>query len=481
MKNNKVHLITYPDSLGNNLDDLNKVLDKYFQDTFYGIHILPPYPSSGDRGFAPIDYFSIDEVFGNWDDIKKLGRKYNIMLDLMVNHISRLSAQFKDYQQYGDRSQYSDFFIKVLDFWGNTPNNDDLNKIFLRRPLPYSNYNIDGEYIDIWTTFGKENHSEQVDININSLSVRQFFRDILKNFARYNVSAVRLDALAYVVKKKDTSCFFVEPNIYEFTDWMIDTASDFNLELLPEVHSEFKYQKKLSDRGYWIYDFILPYTVLDAIINQKSDYIIDYLNNRPSKQITMLDCHDGIPIIPDMNGYFDIARARNVVAQCKKNSGNFSRIMADEHKINGFDVHQINITYYEALSQNDDAYFLARAIQLFTPGIPQVYYVGLLAGLNDHDFAESTGDGRYVNRHNFTIDEIQSALEMDIVKRQTALIHLRNQHKAFDGEFVCKDLGNESFKICYTKDDSYARLYVDLKASKAKIVYTNLDNKEIVF
>jgi hypothetical protein len=28
---------------------------------------------------------------------------------------------------------------------------------------------------------------------------------------------------------------------------------------------------------------------------------------------------------------------------------------------------------------------MARAIQFFTPGLPMVYYVGLLAGRNDHE------------------------------------------------------------------------------------------------
>jgi len=36
---------------------------------------------------------------------------------------------------------------------------------------------------------------------------------------------------------------------------------------------------------------------------------------------------------------------------------------------------------------------------MFAPGIPQVYYVGLLAGENDIALVESTKNGRDINRH----------------------------------------------------------------------------------
>ena len=43
-------------------------------------------------------------------------------------------------------------------------------------------------------------------------------------------------------------------------------------------------------------------------------------------------------------------------------------------------VYQINCSYYSAVGEDDDSYLLSRAIQFFTPGVPQVYYMGLLAG-----------------------------------------------------------------------------------------------------
>ena len=69
---NRIMLITYPDSLGNNLKDLERILGKYFKGTIGGVHILPFFPSSGDRGFAPMEYTDVDPAFGDWSDIEKL-------------------------------------------------------------------------------------------------------------------------------------------------------------------------------------------------------------------------------------------------------------------------------------------------------------------------------------------------------------------------------------------------------------------------
>ena len=111
---NKVQLITYPDSLGGDLKTLDKVLTKYFPNTFKGgIHILPPFPSSGDRGFAPLTYLEIEPQFGTWEDIRKIGENHDVLLDLMVNHISKNSVFFQDFLRNGKSSQYADLFITL--------------------------------------------------------------------------------------------------------------------------------------------------------------------------------------------------------------------------------------------------------------------------------------------------------------------------------------------------------------------------------
>src|SRR4030042_2272129 len=241
--NNQVQLITYPDSLGGDLKSLNSVLETYFPNLFKGgIHILPPFPSSGDRGFAPLTYLEIEPQFGTWEDIRRIGEKHDILLDLMVNHISAKSSFFQDFQKKGRKSEYADLFITVDKVWpdGNPPQ-EEIEKIFLRRMEPFSNFIIEetGKAERIWTTFGKVTPSDQIDMDMNSGIARQLLIEIMTNFSKNKVKIVRLDAVGYVIKKRGTTCFFVEPEIYQFLGWISELAGSLDIKLLPEVHADF--------------------------------------------------------------------------------------------------------------------------------------------------------------------------------------------------------------------------------------------------
>jgi sucrose phosphorylase len=482
MVKNKVQLITYPNSLGGDLKSLYEILEKHFPEIFKGgIHILPPFPSSGDRGFAPLTYLEIEEKFGTWADIRQLADKYDLLLDLMVNHISAKSIYFQDFLKKGRQSQYADLFLTVDKIWqsGNIPPHD-FEKIFLRRTKPYSDFKIQstGNSERVWTTFGKTTPSEQIDLDVNSAATRELFSRFLSNFSQNGIKIVRLDAIGYIIKKPGTSFFFVEPEIYTFLNWITELASSLNLVLLPEVHAHHTTQAKLVQQGHWIYDFILPYRILEALILKNSTKLIDYLKNRPSKSFTMLDCHDGVPIKPDLNDLYDSTDARTVVDTCLERGGNLSLIYAPKHRdADGFDVHQIRGSYYSLLNEDDNAYLAARAIQFFAPGVPQVYYVGLLAGKNDADSAKKSGEGRDINRHNFTRSEIEQALSRDVVQRLLALIRFRNEHPAFDGGIHVFDTGEKEIQLVRKYGAASCSLHIDLNTMQTVINYTDTDGK----
>jgi sucrose phosphorylase len=483
---NKVQLITYPDSLGGDLEKLGQVLDQYFPNTFEGgIHILPPFPSSGDRGFAPLTYLEIDPRFGTWEDIRTIGEKYPVLLDLIINHISSKSSYFQDYLQHGCNSSYADLFIPIEKYWpGKNPPREDLDKIFLRRHNPFSDYLVQetGELKTLWTTFGKTSPSEQVDIDVESKVARGLLIECLSNFRKNNVKIVRLDAVGYVIKKIGTSCFFVEPEIYQFLDWLKSIADSLEIELLPELHADYSSQLRLSDKGYWIYDFILPYMVLDALLFKNSENLKKYIAVRPHKQFTMLDCHDGIPVKPDLNGLFEVESAKNLVQTCLERGGNLSRIFSPNFKDqDGFDVHQIRGTYYSMLGSDDDAYLTARALQFFVPGIPQVYYVGLLAGKNDEVDPARTIDGREINRHNYSLQEIDQEVERPVVKKIIKLIRFRNSHPAFNGTFYLNNCSDHEISLGWNDKSYFAKLNIDLLSNKFEIEYNDsLSGKEKV-
>jgi len=484
-KKNKVQLITYPDSLGGNLANLQLVLEKYFADLFVGgIHILPPFPSSGDRGFAPLTYLEIDPGFGSWDEIRRIGEKYPIMLDLMVNHISAKSTYFQDFIENGRDSAHSDLFITLDKIWSDgQPVAEDIEKMFLRRKEPFSEFLIKktGKTERVWTTFGKTTPSEQIDLDVHSPGTRALFLSFFENFSLNNVKIVRLDAVGYVIKKLGTSCFFVKPEIYEFLTWISGVAKSLGIELLPEIHAEHSIQFDLAKKGYWIYDFILPYTVLDAFVNHTGKRLKAYLKIRPHNQFTMLDCHDGVPIKPDMDGLYQSEDAKKVVETCLSRGGNLSLIVSPKHKdADGFDVHQIRGTIYSLMDCDDDACLAARAIQLFVPGIPQIYYVGLLAGKNDQEAVALTGEGRELNRHNYTLEEIDEEVRRPVVRKLLRLIQLRNTHPAFDGAFKINDCSDHEISLTWINGENQANLSVDLVKGVSTISVSDANSGRIV-
>ena len=475
---NKVQLITYPDSMGGDLRSLADTLDEHFPGCFPGgIHILPPFPSSGDRGFAPLTYDEIAPRFGTWEDVRRLGQSHDLMLDLMVNHISSRSPYFLDFLARGRDSEWADLFVTLDKVWPDgVPVQADLDRIFLRRPQPWSTFRVGKSPtpLRVWTTFGKTDPSEQIDMDWRSPKFRSLIEQFFERFSSNGVRIVRLDAVGYLAKRAGTSCFWVQPETDEILAWLEALAGRYGMAILPEVHAREEIQLGLARRGSWIYDFILPYRILEALILRSPVRLATYLAARPVRQFTMLDCHDGVPVKPDLDGLYDGAEVRRVVETCLTRGGNLSLIVSREHQDqDGFDTHQIRGTYYSLLDRDDDAYIAARAIQLFAPGIPQIYYVGLLAGENDQQAAALTGDGRDVNRHNFDRDEIRAAKGRSVVQRLERLIRLRNAHAAFDGTFHVAVATEDRLRLSWATRAETCALDLDFRSMRPRVEMTD--------
>ncbi|MOA12171.1 Sucrose phosphorylase [compost metagenome] len=218
----------------------------------------------------------------------------------------------------------------------------------------------------------------------------------------------------------------------------------------------------------------MPYRILETLVSKSGESLKQYLKTRPHKQFTMLDCHDGIPIKPDLDDLIDTKEARQLVDTCLERGANLSLILSDEHKSeDGFDVHQIRCSYYSVLNCDDDAYLAARALQFFTPGVPQVYYVGLLAGENDLKNVKKTGEGREINRHNFSLEEIEQSLEKKVVQRLLKLIRFRNEYEAFNGEFRILDSAADEVRLSWQNDKTQCTLFVDLESNHSAIDYVD--------
>jgi hypothetical protein len=167
-----------------------------------------------------------------------------------------------------------------------------------------------------------------------------------------------------------------------------------------------------------------------------------------------------------------------VVDACLARGANLSRILSAHPVEAGLDAHQINCTYYSALGSDADLYLAARAIQFFAPGVPQVYYVGLLAGENDQASVQATGEGRSINRHNYSMAEVDEALQKPVVRRLLRLIRFRNDYPAFDGDFQVLDATERQVRLAWQKGDRTCRLEVDLSAGQATVWYLDDTGRE---
>ena len=130
------------------------------------------------------------------------------------------------------------------------------------------------------------------------------------------------------------------------------------------------------------------------------------------------------------------------------------------------EIYQVNATYYSALGESDEKMLLARAIQMFMPGKPQIWYLDLFAGKNDHEAVQRAGESGHkeINRTNLSVDQIAEGLKKDVVQKQLALIRMRNTHKAFsEGAEVTISGEESSLEIRWEYDGAYAELHVNFE------------------
>jgi len=482
MKNN-VQLITYVDRLtGSGIQALDKILHEQLSGLFSGVHLLPfYYPIDGsDAGFDPIDHTQVDSRLGNWQNVKTLGESHELMADLIVNHMSAQSKEFIDVLDKGSDSPFWQLFLTKEKVFPLGINDEQQAKIY--RPRPGSCFTKfllpNNQSADFWTTFT----DNQIDIDVTSNVGQAYLTRILETFSENNITIIRLDAAGYAIKKAGTSCFMLEET-FEFIDQLTKKANALGIETLVEIHSYYQTQIEIAKRVDQVYDFALPPLTLHSIFSQDFTALVKWLNISPRNCITVLDTHDGIGIIDvgPMNGkkgLLDNVEIDNLVERIHLNSAGESQ-KATGAAASNLDLYQVNCTYYDALAKNDYDYILARAIQFFSPGIPQVYYAGLLAEKNDMALLSKTNVGRDINRPYLDNTYLEQSLQKPITKAVINLIKLRNSSEAFNGDFTVEG-DNASLKMAWSNDESHATLLVDLAARKASIVIDDNGNKHTV-
>ncbi len=477
-------LNAYPDSLGGTLGDAVDFLkNQQVKGAFSSFYILPSmFHTDLDRGFSVIDY-GINGEIAQKEDLEALQQMHvDLKLDFILNHLSVQSPQFQDLLEKGEASEYRDFFIDWNKFWAGcgdlneegvlVPRQEYIKDMFFRKPgLPVLVVEFaDGSKKPYWNTFyqqvdvdenGKKHYLGQMDLNIKSPLVLDFYKQTLAALAGYGAKIVRLDAFAYAPKEVGSKNFLNDPGTWEFLQQITDMAKPYGVALLPEIHASYEEgtYRTIAEKGYMVYDFFLPGLVLDAFEQQSGEKLASWANEileKNMRTVNMLGCHDGIPLL-DLKGLLSEERIQGLIDTLVKRGG----FVKDLHGAKNV-YYQVNATYYSALGEDDRRMLLARAIQLFMPGKPQVWYLDLFAGKNDYAAMERAGAGGHkeINRTNLSKEDMAAGLEKPVVQKQLELLKMRATYPVFgpDAQITVTWAGS---KLSFTWENAGQKALLD--------------------
>lgn len=312
----------------------------------------------------------------------------------------------------------------------------------------------------------------QMDLNIKSPLVWEFYDDTLRKLKDYGAAIVRLDAFAYAPKEPGERNFLNDPGTWDLLGRIKELANKYDLRLLPEIHSKYedKVHERLAEKGYITYDFFLPGLIIDAFENKNNEHLVKWicdLVQKNIKTVNMLGCHDGIPLL-DLKGLIPDEQIDELINIVVSRGG----LVKDLHGKKNI-YYQVNATYFSALGEDERKLLLARAIQIFMPGIPQVWYLDLFAGANDYEAVKREGSGGHkeINRTNLTMEQVMGGLKKDVVRKQLELLRFRNTFPAFGFDAKLQVFNNEPhiLELHWENNSSSATLKADLIDCSFKI------------
>ncbi len=312
----------------------------------------------------------------------------------------------------------------------------------------------------------------QMDLNIQSPLVWDYYQKTLETLANYGAATVRLDAFAYAHKEVGARNFLNDPGTWDLLDRVAAIARPLGLTLLPEIHASYgeKIYDLLASKGCMVYDFFLPGLVIDAMERHSGEYLKLWLDEIVEKKIhtvNMLGCHDGIPLL-DLKGLLNEKRITDLIDAVARRGG-YAKNLHGQKNV----YYQVNATYYSALGEDDRKMVLARGIQMFMPGKPQVWYLDLFAGQNDYEAMRRAGkDGhKEINRTNLSTKDVAERLKKQVVLDQLELLRMRNSFRIFSHEAnISAESVGSRLTVWWHSEDSTARLTADFADTSFLII-----------
>ena len=264
---NQAQLIAYVDRLpGGTFRDLQQLLDGPLQGAFGGVHVLPFFhPIDGaDAGFDPIDHTQVDPRLGTWDDVAALAARTEVMADVIVNHVSSRSPQFQDFDARGDDSPYAGMFLTYARVFPEGARESDLLALHTTAPDAAVHEAPDrarraGAALDHVHERSDRHRRRRIRKG------RRYLADVLARFHAAGITAIRLDAVGFAVKKAGTSCFMIPETFAFIADFDGAGARAAAWRCWSRCTGTTRTRSTSPRQVDWVYDFALPPLVLHTL------------------------------------------------------------------------------------------------------------------------------------------------------------------------------------------------------------------------
>ncbi|EMR0738710.1 MAG: sugar phosphorylase [Citrobacter sp.] len=440
----RIWMIAYGDSISaqgaNPLSILHQFAKLWLKGTISDIHLLPMFPWTSDDGFSVVDYRQVDPNLGQWSDIAALAGDFNLMFDFVINHISQQSRWFQGYLRGEPR--YQNYFI-------NADPDDDYHQVTRPRTLPLLTpfKRATGETAHIWTTFS----ADQIDLNFREPDVLLESIDILLEYASRGARAIRLDAVGFLWKEKNSRCIHLPQTHLIIKLWRA-ILEEIWPDCLLITETNVPHQENISylgcgDEAHMVYQFPLPPLTLHAFLRGNARWLRQWAQRLEQDTFpdnttffNFLASHDGIGLRPVEN-ILSTEEKTFLVSEVERKQGRISwRTNPDGSQ----SPYEMNINFLSALSEPGEApdtqvarFAAAHAILFMLRGVPAIYYHSLLGSENDIAGLNASGINRRINREKLDFSTLHNTLitpeskQARIYAALTNLLRIRKQHPAF--------------------------------------------------
>lgn len=474
-----VVLITYGDSIKKSgeqpLKTLHTFLNEQLKEQLTVVHILPFFPFSSDDGFSVIDFRKVNPELGDWDDITRLNKDFDLMADLVINHASSKSDWFKNFlRQEGTGKDY---------FICEDPEKD-LSQVTRPRSTPLlTPYETADGTKHVWTTFS----ADQVDLNFSNPALLLEMMDVLVGYISKGARIIRLDAIAFLWKKAGTTCLHL-PETHEVVKLMRDVAEYIDPKVVILTETNVPNKENLSyfgddDEAHMVYQFSLPPLLLHALHTGNSIYLNTWAKSLPQLKgdktfFNFTASHDGIGVRP-LEGLLPDDEKTTLVENMQKFGG---KVNYKSNPDGSTSPYELNITYFDALKGTakgeDDLqvrrFLASQTVMMSFAGVPAFYIHSLTATPNYHEGVKHTGHNRTINRRKWNLNELHEILNTETPQKTVfnelkRLIFIRKQQTAFhpNAQQEILDIGNKHFALLRKSDQQTIILIANLTDQKS--------------